>query len=143
MLMALAARMRRAGPAGSRGNPTRSRKEPRGRVAGPLTWLGSPGLPGRAVRFAAVSVGCRGEPGADVAGLGGAEFGVEGESLPPVMAGPAGVTGGVIGAREAVVGAGLLVWVADLAGHGEGVVVVGAGLPGQARTGQGFPETVE
>jgi hypothetical protein len=33
--------------------------------------------------------------------------------------------------------------VADLAGEGEGAVVLVAGLPGQARPGQGFPQAVE
>jgi hypothetical protein len=79
-----------------------------------------------------VSAPCRGELGTDLIGLGGAELGVEGEGLLPVVAGPAQVTGSVTGVAEAIVGAGLLVLVADLAGDGEGVVVLGAGLPGQA-----------
>jgi hypothetical protein len=92
---------------------------------------------------ARVSARCRGELGADLAGFRRAEFGVETKSLLPVLACLARITGGVIGAGEAVVRAGLLVWVASLAGYGEGLVVLSAGLHGQARAGQGFPEAVE
>jgi len=38
------------------------------------------------VRFAVPRVRCRGEPGADLAGLGGAKLGVKGQGLLPVAA---------------------------------------------------------
>jgi hypothetical protein len=95
------------------------------------------------VRFAGLSALRRGEPGADVVGLGVAEFGVEGEGLLPVVAGLAGVAGGVEGVSEAVVGAGLLEFVADLAGHAERDGVLGAGIFGLADDEEGIAEAVE
>jgi hypothetical protein len=76
-------------------------------------------------------------------GFGGAEFCIEIEGLLPVVAGLARVADRVMTASDAIMGAGLLVPVADLAGHCKGVVVLGAGRPVQARARQGFPETVE
>ena len=50
----------------------------------------------------------------DVVGFGNSEVGVEGEGLAPVVAVLIRIAGGVRGVGEAVVGAGLLVGVADL-----------------------------
>jgi hypothetical protein len=71
-----------------------------------------------------------GELGADLVRLGRAEAGVEGEGLCPVIAGLAGPGQRVIGAGEAVVRAGLLVLVADIAGYLARGSVVGAGAAG-------------
>ena len=54
--------------------------------------------------------------GMDVVGVGDAEGGVEGEGVLPVVAGLVELAGGVVCVGEAVVGAGLLVAVAELGG---------------------------
>src|SRR5580700_7747017 len=59
------------------------------------------------------------ELGANVAGLRGAEVGVESEGLLAVAARLGQVAGGLVAAGEAVMGAGLLVLVVDLAGQAE------------------------
>ena len=55
-----------------------------------------------------------------------AELGVEQQGLLPVAVGLAGVAGGVVDAGQAVVGAGLLVPVADVGGDGQRGRVLGA-----------------
>ena len=70
------------------------------------------------MRSAVASVLRRGELGADLAGFRGAELGVEGKGLLPVVACLARVAAGVTRPGKAVVGAGLLVLVADVAGGG-------------------------
>jgi hypothetical protein len=80
--------------------------------------------------------------GAEVVGLGEAEFGVTGQGLAPVMLGLAGVSGGLVAAGEAAKGAGFLVLVARLAGHSEGGGVLGAGLTGLVGREQGCTEAV-
>src|SRR5712691_4169250 len=60
-----------------------------------------------------------GEAGSDVAGLGGTEPGEERQSRCPVAAGLIGFVGGVVGASEDVVRAGLLVAVSGLGGEVE------------------------
>src|SRR5215469_7332445 len=87
---------------------------------------------GLAVRFGMVSATRGGELGADLPGLGGAEFGVEAERVLPVVACLAQVAGGVMGASEAIVGAGLLGLVADLASQTERRDVLGTGIFGLA-----------
>ena len=62
---------------------------------------------------------CGEDLGADLVGFAGVEPGVEAEGLLPVVAGLAGVAFGVVYAGEAVVSAGLLVLVANLAGEDE------------------------
>ena len=61
----------------------------------------------------------------------------------PVVMGRTGVTGGVVGAGEAVVGAGLLVLLADLAGQAERGGVLGAGIAGEAGGEEHFAQAVE
>jgi hypothetical protein len=69
-----------------------------------------------------------GEVVADLVGLGDAEGGVEGEGALPVVAGVVWVSVGVVGVGEAVVCAGLFIWVAGLSGQGQGGAVVSASL---------------
>jgi hypothetical protein len=87
-----------------------------------------PGLAGqvRAGRVDTVSEGsrlpgfvrsCFGELDADLIGFWGAELGVEGEGFLPMVMGLTRVVVGVVTVREAVVGSGLLVFVAELAGQ--------------------------
>lgn len=85
----------------------------------------------------------RGELGADLVSLGGAEIGVDGEGLLPVAAGLAVVTGGVVSTGVAVVGAGLLVLVADLDGQSERGGVLDAGRVGLAGSEEHFTKAVE
>jgi hypothetical protein len=66
------------------------------------------------LRLAVVLVLCSGEVGADLVGFGGSEVGVEGEGLLPVVSSLAGCVGRLVGSGEAVVGASLLVFPADL-----------------------------
>jgi DNA-binding CsgD family transcriptional regulator len=75
-------------------------------------------------------------------GFGGTEAGVEDEGLLPVAAGLPGVADGVTGA-ETVVGAGLLVGVADLAGQGQRSGVLRAGLISLADGEERLTEAVE
>jgi hypothetical protein len=75
--------------------------------------------------------------------LGGAELGIKGEGLLPVAACPAEVAGGIVGVAEAVVGAGPLVLVTDLAAQAERRGVLGAStarIPGDE---QDLTEAVE
>jgi len=81
--------------------------------------------------------------GADLVRLGRAEVGVDGESLFPVVAGLAGAVQGVVGMDEAVVCAGLLVRVADVAGYLARGGVVGAGAAGLAGREKCFTEAVQ
>jgi hypothetical protein len=74
----------------------------------------------------------RGELGADLAGFGCAESGIEGQGLLPVIVSPAGLAQGVMRPGETVVRAGLLVLVTDLAGQRERGGILGAGLAGLA-----------
>ncbi len=62
---------------------------------------------------------CRTEMGTHVISLRVAEIAVEHEGLLPVAAGLTGVTSGMVGAAEAVVRAGLLILITDLAGQAE------------------------
>ncbi len=64
----------------------------------------------------------------DVVGFGDAEVGVEGQGVMPVMASLVDIAGDLVGVGEAVVCAGMLVWLTDLAGQGQGRSLVGEGL---------------
>jgi hypothetical protein len=59
----------------------------------------------------------RGELPADLVGFRVAEVGVQRESFLPVVASLAGVSGGLIGVGETVMGTRLLVFLADLGGQ--------------------------
>jgi len=83
------------------------------------------------------------EPGLDVICLGRAELGVQSEGLLPVVPGLSRVGPGRGGAGEAVVGAGLQMHVAGLAGQGERGGVMGASLPVIAGGQRDFTEKVE
>jgi hypothetical protein len=94
---------------------------------------------------------CGGEVSADLISLGRVEIGVESERFLPVPERRAGVVCGVVAAGEAVVGASLLVFVAEVAAQGErgGVLCTGvAGLAGgqkkltQAVERLGLPRSV-
>jgi|HubBroStandDraft_6_1064221.scaffolds.fasta_scaffold142013_1 hypothetical protein len=76
-------------------------------------------------------------------GLGSAEAAVKKEGLLPVAPGLPRVADRVVTAGEAVVGAGLPVFVAGLYGESErcGVLLMGLGWPGYGE--KSFPETVE
>lgn len=76
---------------------------------------------------------CRGELSADLSSLGGSEASVEAEGSLPVVAGLAGVAFGVVYAGEAVVSAGLLVLVANLAGQTKRGGELSAGVAGRWR----------
>ncbi len=77
-----------------------------------------------------VAVGS-GQPSADLIGLGDAESGVDGKRLLPLVAGLAGIASWVAGAGKAMVGASLLVPVADLPRQAESRRVLGAGVAWQ------------
>src|ERR1035438_2772522 len=81
--------------------------------------------------------------GADLIGLGGAEADVESKGFLPVAAGLAGVAGRVAGVSEAVVGAGLLVFLAALGCHAERGGVLGASIRRPAGGEEHFTEAVE
>ena len=72
-----------------------------------------------------------------------AEVGVQGEGLLPVRAGLAGVKHGLVAAGEAVMGTGVLVFRADLAGQAERGGVLYAGLAGLPGGQEDFSEAVE
>jgi hypothetical protein len=91
-----------------------------------------------------VAVGlCRGQLGADLIGFGGAEAGVEGEGLLPVTAGLADLAGSLVGSGEAVMGAALLVFPADLGGQAERGSVLDAGLPRLTGAEEHVAEAIE
>jgi hypothetical protein len=75
-------------------------------------------------------VSCGHQLSAHLSSLGGAESGVQSVRLPPVAAASVGIACGVLDPGEAVVGARLLVLIADLAGQAECDGVLGAGLSG-------------
>lgn len=93
--------------------------------------------------MALVAVICGDELRANLISLGGAEAGVEAEGFLPVAAGPIWVVGDMVGAGQAVVCAGLLVPVAELAGQAEGGGVLDAGVFGLASGDEDFTEPVE
>ena len=74
----------------------------------------------------------RGQLGPDVIGFRGAKDGEQGQSMLPVVPGPAVVAGDAIGKGQAVVSASLFVLVAYPAGQRERGAVLGAGLAGLA-----------
>src|SRR5208282_5901272 len=94
----------------------------------------------RGGRYLVVAVG---ELGADLAGFGCAEVGVESEGLVPVAERVSRVAGGVLAAGQAGVGAGLLEPVTGLGGQVEGAAVRGAGFAGLAGGEVCLAEAVE
>jgi AcrR family transcriptional regulator len=83
------------------------------------------------------------EFGVDALCFGCAEGGVDGEGFAQVLACVVVLARCQVAPGQAAVGAGLLVLVAGLPGHGEGVGVVGAGLAGMAHGEHGFTQAVE
>src|ERR1051326_3969112 len=90
-----------------------------------------------------VLVVCRGEMRADLVGFGGAEVGVEAERLLPVAAGLVESADGVVGPGEPAVGAGFVLFPADLGGQFQRGGMLGAGAFGLALVGEDFAEAVE
>jgi hypothetical protein len=77
--------------------------------------------------------------GTGLVGFWNAQLGVTGQGVLPVLTREVVHIGGTVGVRETVVGAGLFVPVADLAGEGERVAVLGAGLVGLALASSASP----
>ena len=85
----------------------------------------------------------RGQPDLHLAVLRDAKVGVKIQGAAPVIAGQAGVAGDVVGGSEAVVRAGALVPVADLAGQAQGGGVLDASLLSLPGSQHDLADTVE
>ena len=85
----------------------------------------------------------RREEGADLVSLGGAEFVVAGERFLPMAAGSAGVAAGLVAAGQAVMGAGLLVFVVRLNRQAERGGMPAARVAGPLGGEEGLAQAVE
>lgn len=84
----------------------------------------------------------RGHFGTDLIGFRGTDGGVDGEGFLPMAAGLSRVSGGMPGAGEASVGAGLLPWRASVGGKPQSDGVVGACRTGVTRPAEKLTEAV-
>ena len=89
------------------------------------------------------TVACRGELGADVAGLPRTQFDIQSEGLLPVADGPSGVFRGLVTVAEALMSASVLVFIGLWTGQLEGGSVLRTGLTGLAGGEEKLTETVE